>query len=172
MQENIANSVVHSQQIALPPGGHPSSPSRRQLRNPIQLDGSDEPPEFPPRHMRYAVANGAAVAGMMIPGDDGVPQPPPTPPSRGRRGSNRSSPAHRAGANAASSISIQQLVEVSAGDSVQPNRVLLPPLQSRNGGGAALSPSVVSSAAYNTGPLDQAPPRGNRAVPRNRLDQA
>jgi hypothetical protein len=172
MQENIANLVVHSQGIALPPAGHPASPSRRQLRNSVEHDGGDEPPAFPPRHMRYAVANGAAVAGMMIPSDDVVPQPPPRPPSRSRRGSNRSSSANGAGANAASSISIQELGEVSAGDSVQPSRVLLPPLQARHGSGAASSPSVVSSVAYNTGPLDQMSPRGNSAVPRNRLDQA
>jgi hypothetical protein len=48
----------------------------------------------------------------------------------------------------------------------------LPPLQARHGGGAASSPSVVSSVAYNTGPLDQMSPRGNSAVPRSRLDQA
>jgi hypothetical protein len=108
------------------------------------------------------MVNRAPVPGPVV---DAVP----TPPARGRRSSRYASSAGADGATA--NVSIRQLAEVSGGSASQPNRARLPPLQARNSSAAAMSPSV-SSAVYNSRPLEHIPSRGQRAVPRDRLDQA
>jgi hypothetical protein len=149
-------------------------------RRGFEDDGDDEPPQFPSsapgRRMRYAVANAMAEV-------------PPSPPSGHRRQSRRSSSA-AVDAAAAADIPIHQLDGIIQGAAVH-NRVRLPALQARHGGGEAVSqprPSnpglqaspgfqadvLDSSASYNTGALDQIRPRarGRSAVRGDRVDQA
>jgi len=142
-------------------------------------DHDDEPPQFPPsspsRRMRYAVANA-------------MTEVPPSPPSGHRRHSRRSSSA-AVDAVPATDIPNHQLDGISQGAAVH-NRVRLPALQARHGGGEAVSPRPSnpglqaspgvqadvpdSSASYNTGALDQIRPRarGRSAVRGDRVDQA
>jgi hypothetical protein len=163
MQENVANRPVHYQDIVMPVV-QPGSPPRRQRRYAVEHDDSEEPPALPPRHLGDAMAGPGPMSLSTV----SAPPPPP----RSRRNLAAASTAGVDDATAASSISIRQLGEVSGGSALQPGRVRLPSLQARNGSAAALSPSFSPSAAYNSGPLEVTPSRGQRAGPRDRLDQA
>ncbi len=166
IQESISNQSA-DRNIGIPAGRSSTLP-RQQLRNAFEDDDDDEPPELPeePPELPRQMVNRVPGRGSVVLRGDAVP----TPPARGRRSSRYASSAGVDGA--AANVSIRQLVEVSGGSASQPNRARLPPLQSRNGSAASLSPSAVSSAVYNSGPLEQIASRGQRANPRDRLDQA